>query len=220
MGSKDRKYAVPNLLLFAFLDVALIAAVYYFILTALLVVDLAPRLQGREAIAGMCALAIGLWMIWFKKTGHGGNKLYSLLTTKWWFLPVFYFSSYMFICILSVLFQYGKVGRTPSYYEPFYAAEKILIEAGYCTNKQVNDQKNPFCEGERGGIGGTMVPGGIQDTVFGVSDPKVQQQIGQVYIDKFFKTPDMKHMIVYFDPDPASHEAGRSGDTSIEMWRK
>jgi hypothetical protein len=219
MESKNAKYPITALFKFVFLTACFVFIVYFFASVILYDLDFPSRLRGPQIVAGICALAAGGWMIWARRTGRGNNKLYSLLTS-WGALPAYLL--FYFVCgsLLAALLEPGMGAPTKSSHEAFSATEKILIESGYCKNKQIDDPQHPYCAGGPGAAGTSNIPGGFEGYVWGVSDPDVQKRIEQVYLDMFHKDPKIKHIIIYFDPNPVTQKQSKSDDTFIEMRRK
>jgi len=222
MESENRKSPAVNLFTFIFLSAVLVGVVYFLTVVTFTSFNFFPRLQGYQAIAGICALAAGAWMVWIRKTEHENNKLYSFLT-NWWiifaYFPIYYVYACTVVIISSALFPHDNGAPTKASVEAFHAVEKILVENGYCKNKKTYDLtiQAVQCVGGPGAVGGRMIYGGFEDTIWGVSDPKVQEQIEQVHLDIYSKNPDIKHLIIYFDPNPVTQKQRESDDSYIEM---
>jgi hypothetical protein len=213
---------------FALLHIILALIIYYFIFGALTVslviegiraaLSLDRPFSGEKIIAGMGALAIVWWRVRSKITGCGEHKVSVISKRRKLASLLLIFLVPAFFVFIFFVPDRGAILHP----EIERAMEKVVVENGYCGKSRVYVQswRTSCTKAARAMIGGDLIAGGRELTVYGVSDPNVLDRIKQAYVTAFLKTPELKHVIVYFDPNPPSQAQSESKDSFIEMRRE
>lgn len=214
MNPENKTYTTSSWIKFSLLNLIIVWVAFYTLNGIFTVsIDVAPRLSGNQAIAGICALAVGMVMLWLRMAGREDNKYYKALMDIR-SLPVivflFYFSMYL-------IFHEDRTFANKAN-EAFYATTKILVENGYC-GKRKEFSAHTNCYEDRVTLYGDLIAGGFEQFVYGVSNPKVLKLIRRMYSDIFFATPKMKHMIIHFSTRRDPNDQSGAENIFIEMRR-
>jgi hypothetical protein len=210
------------LIVFYLIYVALTASLFIGDIRAELGLD--RPFSGEKLIAGIGALAIVWWRVRSIMTGCGERKVSAISKRR-------KLVSLLLIVLIPTLFIFifFVADRGAIWHQTIgRAMEKVLVQNGYCGDKTVDVPswnspsdawRSPCTTTARAMVESHFIPGGEEFTVYGVMEPNILDQIKQAYVTKFLTTPELKHVIVYFDPHPWSQAQSQSKDAFLEMRR-
>ncbi len=202
----------------ALFHIILALALYYFLFDELTTTAFIGRILDRpfsaeKTIAGMGALAIVWWNLRPKIAGREDQGPSALLKRHPGLVYLLFLFPFVYIL---VFFPSDKVPLIRGG-NNFDAVKTVLVENGYC-GENSGHGSGPACDRTiLSMIYGDSITGGFETTVYGISDPKSVDQIKQAYASAFLKMPRVKHLIVYFDPNPQSQAQSKAKDAFLEM---
>jgi hypothetical protein len=202
----------------ALFHVILASTLYYFLFdeltTKVFIGGMLDRpFSAEKTIAGIGALAIVWWNLQPKITGREDHGPYAFLKRHSGLVYLLFLFPFVYVLIFFPSYKVPLLHANKN----FDAVNTILADSGYCGENKSPVPHSDCAKEINNMIDSESIAGGFEKTVYAVNDPTVQNQIKQAYATAFLTMPRVKHLIVYFDPNPPSRAQSKAKDAFIEM---